>query len=125
MAYSGEGFSIFGKSPSGEMIVVTVNADGSLVLSDGAASEATLTIISNNIAKGYGTWSYASGTSGTVTVGAGKRVIGIGCHSTAGGSITINGGSSVPVPANVGFAIEPNGNLVAPTIIFTRTDSYL
>lgn len=71
-----------------------------------------------------GNWSYYSGTFGTVTVSSGQRVIGIGCHSTNGGSIVINSGSTVPVPAGVGIGIEPNGNLVAPTIVFTGTDSY-
>lgn len=71
-----------------------------------------------------GTWSYYSGTFGTVTVASGQRVLGIGCHSTAGGSIVINAGASVPVPANVGIGIEPNGNLVAPVIVFTGTDSF-
>lgn len=78
-----------------------------------------------NIDKNFGTWSYYSGSSGTVTVSAGQRVIGIGCHATTAGSFTINGGSSIPVPANTGISIEPLGNVIAPTIVFTGTDSYL
>lgn len=71
-----------------------------------------------------GTWSYYSGVSGTVTVLSTQRVIGIGAHSAVGGSITINGGTSVPIPAGVGIGIEPHGNLVSPTIVFVETDSY-
>lgn len=71
-----------------------------------------------------GSWAYYAGASGTVTVSAGQRVIGIAAHATTAGSMTINGGASVPIPANVGLAIAPNGNLVAPTIVFTGTDSY-
>jgi hypothetical protein len=59
-----------------------------------------------------------------VNVPAGGQVLGITCHSTAGGSVQVNGGDTVPVPANVGLDIAPRGNLVAPTIVFTSTDSY-
>lgn len=78
-----------------------------------------------NLDKNFGTWGpYYAGVSGTVVVSAGKRILSIACHSTTGGSLTINGGSSIPVPANVGFSVNPLGNLVAPTVIFTATDSY-
>src|SRR5579863_9998328 len=101
--------------------VATVTAAGALKV-DGSA--VTQPVSENNVDKNFGTWSYYAGTSGTVTVSAGQRVIGIGCHSTSGGSFTINSGSSIPVPANVGISIEPLGNLTAPTIVFTSTDSY-
>lgn len=71
-----------------------------------------------------GTWAYYAGASGTAAVSAGQRVIGIAAHSTAGGSMAINGGASVPIPANCGIAIAPFGNLIAPTLVFTGTDSY-
>jgi hypothetical protein len=71
-----------------------------------------------------GTWGYYAGASGTVNVSAGQRVIGIAAHSTLGGSMAINGGASVPIPAASGIAIEPFGNLVAPTMVFTSTDAY-
>ena len=73
---------------------------------------------------GLGTWQYYSGISGTVVVSALERVIGIAAHSTAGGTVTINGGSAVTLPANVAIVIEPQGNLTAPTIVFTGTDTY-
>lgn len=77
-----------------------------------------------NVDSNFGTWSYYAGTSGTVSVTAGQRVIGIGVHATTAGSLTINGGATIPVPAGVGISINPLANVVAPTIIFTGTDSY-
>lgn len=78
-----------------------------------------------NIDKGFGTWAYYSGVSGTVTVTAGQRVIGIAAHSTLGGSYTINGGSAIVLPPGVAVMFNPMGNLTAPTIIFTSTDTYV
>lgn len=75
--------------------------------------------------KTTGTWAYYAGVSGSVSVSAGQRVIGIAAHSTAGGSMTVNGGASIPLPATISVAIQPVGNLVAPTIVFTGTDTYM
>jgi hypothetical protein len=72
-----------------------------------------------------GTWGYHAGVSGTVVVAAGERVVGIAAHATDAGSMTIDGGDSVPVPAGTGVVFTPQGNLVAPTIVFTGTDSYV
>lgn len=71
-----------------------------------------------------GTWSYYAGVSGTVTVTAGQRVVGIAAFSTAGGTVTINGGSAIPIAAGTGWSLNPTGQLVAPTIVFTGTSSY-
>lgn len=71
-----------------------------------------------------GAWAYQAGASGTATIPAGGKVIGIAAHATTAGSFTINGGASVPIPANAGVALQPVGNLVAPSIVFTGTDSY-
>lgn len=71
-----------------------------------------------------GTWAYYAGVSGTVVVAAGRRVIGIAAHATTAGSMTINGGDSIPIPAGTSIAFTPQGNLVAPTLVFTGTDSY-
>ncbi|MGZ6836768.1 MAG: hypothetical protein ACXVGE_13010 [Blastococcus sp.] len=71
-----------------------------------------------------GTWGYKAGASGTPALPAGARVQSIVAHATTAGSLTINGGDSIPVPANVGFTAAPQGALVAPTIAFTGTDSY-
>jgi hypothetical protein len=81
-------------------------------------------VTETNVDKSFGTWNYYAGTSGTVVVSAGQRVIGIGVHATTAGSFTINGGSSIPIPAGVSVNIEPLGNITAPTIVFTGTDSY-
>ena len=77
-----------------------------------------------NVDQNFGVWSYYAGVSGAVVVTTGQRVIGIGCHSTLGGSFTINGGPSIPIPANISINVEPLGNVVAPTIVFNSTDSY-
>jgi hypothetical protein len=71
-----------------------------------------------------GAWAYASGVSGTVVVAAGRRVTGIAAHSVVGGTLTINGGDSVAIPTGGSISIEPRGNLVAPTIVFSDTSSY-
>lgn len=71
-----------------------------------------------------GTWDYVSGVSGTVVIAASRRVLRIAAHATIAGSLTINGGNSVPIAAGSTLSIEPKGNLVAPTIVFTGTSSY-
>ena len=71
-----------------------------------------------------GTWGYVAGVSGTVNIAANRRVIGISAYATVAGSLTINGGDSVPIAAGRTLTIEPKGNLVAPTIVFTGTSSY-
>jgi hypothetical protein len=72
-----------------------------------------------------GTWSYLAGANGTVVVSAGLNVLGITAHSTASGStLTINGGQSFPIPTGTAINIQPLGNLVAPTLVFTGTDAY-
>lgn len=83
--------------------------------------------------------SYNGGTSGAVTVPAGKLVIGMTCLSTAGGSFTIApgganhpappaAGDSVPLPAGVAFDLPRSmceGQLGGGTVFtFTGTASY-
>jgi mannose-6-phosphate isomerase-like protein (cupin superfamily) len=50
-----------------------------------------------------GTWSYAAGVNGTVV----------------GGTLTINAGDSVVIPAGSSISISPKGNITAPTIVFS------
>lgn len=69
-----------------------------------------------------GTWSYYAGTSGVVNVTG--RVMGIAAHATTAGSMSINGGSTVPIPTASQISIEPRANLVNPSITFVGTDSY-
>lgn len=73
----------------------------------------------------FGDWEYEAGVAGTVNVPAGSRVVGITATAASGGSVTIDGGDPIPLPAGVAFAFEPKGNLVAPEIIFDSTDAYV
>lgn len=72
-----------------------------------------------------GTWGYDAGVSGSVTIGVGKRILQI--TAVAGGlgaTMTINGGSTVTIPALTSITIEPRGNLTAPSLVFTGTAAY-
>lgn len=72
-----------------------------------------------------GTWAYAAGVSGAVVIPAGGRVLGFAAHAGSGGAtFTINGGATVTVPEFTSIDVAPKGNLVAPTFVFTGTDSY-
>jgi hypothetical protein len=96
---------------------VTANQGTSPWIISGAVTEI-------NVDKNFGTWAYYAGTSGTVTVSAGQRVTAITAHCTTAGSMTINSGATITIPANTSFADNPLGNLTAPTIVFTGTDAY-
>lgn len=97
----------------------------SLPLPTGASTEATLLTLETDVAKNYGTWGYVSGLDGTVVITGNKRVVGIGAYSLLGGSFTINGGDTITLPSGVAYNIQPNGNLVDPTIIFTGTNTFI
>lgn len=71
-----------------------------------------------------GAWDYVAGTSGTVSV-AGRVLMISAMASTAGGSISINVGDSIPIPSGRSVTIEPKGNLASPSIAFTGTSAYL
>ena len=92
-------------------------------------------------AAGVDTFTYLSGTSGTVTVPAGTYVTGVGAYATTAGTLVItpNGqgvtapvaGPSIPIPAGVGWSmlvpvlIRAPQELGAGTIfVFTGTTSY-
>ena len=71
------------------------------------------------------------GTSGTVTIPAGAKVLQIKAHATTAGSVKIFGDSNaITLPASSGwfYLQENHAGLVAPTgsntIVFTSTDSY-
>lgn len=71
-----------------------------------------------------GSWGYHAGVSGTVNITG--RVLGVAAHAAAGGAtVSINGGDTIPVPTGAGIALTPVGTLIAPTIVFTGTDSYM
>lgn len=71
-----------------------------------------------------GTSSYFAGTSGTVAIPAGARVVSIAAHATSASSVTIFGGASIPIPAGNGFSDGYSGFVGAGNIVFTGTDSY-
>jgi len=73
-----------------------------------------------------GTWGYNSGTAGTLTVAANKRILAITATAGAllGASMTINGGQTITIPAGASITIAPRANLTAPTLVFTSTASY-
>lgn len=78
-----------------------------------------------------GTWGYNAGTSGTLTLSGGKRVLQISAIAQgAAGSLTINAGDVITLPydsvdkVSSSIEIRPTGNLVDPTIVFTGTDAY-
>jgi hypothetical protein len=72
-----------------------------------------------------GVFGYESGVSGTETLTGSKKVKSISAYSLAGGTITINGGDSIIIPANGSVDIPCDYNLVDPTVIFTATTTYL
>lgn len=94
-------------------VVTLADAAGTLI---SPALDATLP-------KLVGTWDYRAGASGTPR-GFTGRVVGIAVHATVAGSLTINGGDSIPIPANSGIAVTPNAQLVSPALVFTGTDSF-
>lgn len=101
-----------------------VTFSGTLPLPTGAATEATLGALAADVEKNYGTWAYYSGINGTLVVPAGQRILGICAYAALGGTITINGGPTITLPIGVAVSISPNGNLVAPTVVFTGTSTY-
>ncbi len=87
----------------------------------------------------FSRFSYAAGTSGTVTVPAGATVVRVMCLSVGGGSLTISpggpnqvappaAGSAIPLPAGSWWNAEwapgvgPLGN--GTVFVFASTDSY-
>lgn len=78
----------------------------------------------------YGNWAYAAGTAGTVTLPVGAYITHIYARSTAGGSIVIFGGNTIPIVAATDFYRDPVEHSLmvaktgANTIVFTTTTSY-
>ncbi len=70
-----------------------------------------------------GTWGYVAGTTGTENVVGRVMQISVSAGALAG-SVTINGGDAITIPAGSGLTIEPCANLVDPEIVFTTTDAY-
>ena len=97
-----------------------------LPLPNGAATSINQDITNTALGKQVGTWGYKAGVAGSPTLPAGAKVLQISAVCTsAAGSFTINGGDSIAVPQYVASTFEPRGNLVAPALVFSSTDSYL
>lgn len=72
-----------------------------------------------------GTWDYAAGSFGTQNVPAGGRVLSIVASAQgADASVAINGGDPIMVRDGKDMTINPEGQLIAPTVVFTGTVSY-
>jgi hypothetical protein len=80
-----------------------------------------------------GSTQWAVGTSGTVTLVAGSRVLQVHAHATAAGSVNVLGRGAMPLPASSQwFRYQANHELniagaggAALTIVFTSTDAYM
>jgi hypothetical protein len=72
-----------------------------------------------------GTWDYTAGTSGTVALTGGKKVHSVAVTATVAGSMKINGGATITIPAGtpMSFGFD-DGKLTNPTFVFTSTASY-
>lgn len=94
-----------------------------------ALAESRLLTLVDKTPDEEGTWDYYAGTSDAALVVVG-RVIGItAATTTAGATVTINGGDPIPLPWITGVVtsvdIAPRANLVSPTISFSGTASFL
>lgn len=74
---------------------------------------------------------YKAGANGTVTLPVGATLVRVWCRSTAGGTLTIFGGDSIPIVANAApfdldlkHALFVAGTGTAGQLVFTTTDSY-
>lgn len=76
-------------------------------------------------ALGDGVWGYTSGVSGTVTLGANQYLAALSAYSPAGGTVSINGGSNIPIPAGLGISMTPKGAVKGAVLVFTGTSTYV
>jgi len=91
----------------------------------GGVSNSILEQIRDRLPILTGTWDYHAGVSGTVVLTAGQRLLAVAAHATSAGSLTINGGDSVPIPANTGWGLDSIfAQTTAPVLVFTGTDSF-
>jgi uncharacterized protein YjlB len=71
---------------------------------------------------------YHSSTSGTVTLAAGEKMVGLWCVASAGGAyLTIDGGDHIVLPVGVPFAMgleSATAEWVGVAIVFSGTASY-
>lgn len=81
-------------------------------------------ILSEFSNKNYPNWAYLSGSAGTVVVAANTCVVSITAYAATGGTVTINGGTPIILPAGVSISISPRLPVISPTIIFSNTSTY-
>ena len=74
---------------------------------------------------GSGEWDYRAGIDGSPTLPDDAQLLGITAHATTAGSMSINGGDSIPIPANATVYFTPARLLVSPVLVFTGTDSWI
>lgn len=75
-----------------------------------------------------GEWGYYSGVSGTVSVASTDRVLMVSALNDTvdvDATVAIDGGPSILLPPGASFTFEPKGTLMAPSIVFTGTTSYM
>lgn len=72
-----------------------------------------------------GSWAYSAGTGGG-TVNITGRVVGSFFHAEGGaGTVTIDGGDTITIRTGGTIALNPQGNLVNPTIVMSGTIDYM
>lgn len=74
--------------------------------------------------KNYPSWTYMSGSAGTAVVAANHIFVNLSAYAATGGTVTINGGSPIIIPAGVSFSLSPRCPIIAPTIVFSNTSTY-
>ena len=70
-----------------------------------------------------GTFAYAAGVSGTVTI-AGEVKLWSATAGAAAATVTIDAGDSITIPAGQALTGEPEQTLKNPTFVFTATTAY-
>lgn len=71
-----------------------------------------------------GNWDYLSGTAGTGIAPAGRVLTISAVALSPGATLTINGGTPIPILPRFPFTITPKGNMASPTLDFAGTDAY-
>ena len=72
-----------------------------------------------------GTFAYAAGASGTVSVPGTVHSWAARTPSDVAGFVTIDGGTSIPIPAGGSVGGDPQGTLQSAVFVFSGTDAYL
>jgi hypothetical protein len=111
-----------------ELVKLEFGVDGVATM---VSEESPLPVTAPFLSNQSGTWGYNSGTAGTLALTGGKKVLQITAIAEEGpATITINGGDTIVLPygesdkVSSAITIEPKGNLVNATIIFTNTKAY-